>query len=95
MARASFAWSGDLTEEEVRRILREGDPEERARLIGRIVSEAPFEEIWRYVSPADIAANWPVVRRYIWPPDLREVWEWGLRVWGYEVVADAPSGEDA
>jgi hypothetical protein len=95
MPRASFAWSGDLTEEEIRRILREGDPEERARLIGRIVSEAPFEEIWRYFTPTEIAANWPVVRRYIWPPDLREIWEWGLRVWGYEVASDAPSGEGA
>lgn len=86
-------WSGDLTEEEIRRILREGDPEERARLIGRIVAEAPFEVIWQYISPADIAAHWPVVRRYIWPPELREIWEWGLRVWGYAPASEPSPAE--
>lgn len=95
MPRAPFFWSGDLTEEEIRRILREGDAEERARLIGRIVAEAPFEEVWRYLSPDDVAAHWPVVRRYLWPPEVREIWEWGLHVWGYEIASDAPPAEGA
>ncbi len=42
MPRAPLFWSGDLTEEEIRRILRERDAEERAPLIERIVAEAPF-----------------------------------------------------
>ncbi len=77
--RLPFLWDYDLTEEDVRRILREGTPAERGWLIGRILEYAPWEEIWRYLTPDQIAQNLENV--HFRSPRDRELWTYALKRW--------------
>jgi hypothetical protein len=83
--RPYFIWNADLTEEDVRRILASDDEYERTRMIGHIVRNARFDDVWKYVTVQDIVDNWRIVRGFLWPPSLRELWTWALQVWGYDV----------
>ncbi|HET92127.1 MAG TPA: hypothetical protein ENN99_15515 [Chloroflexi bacterium] len=83
--RPYFIWNADLTEQDVRRILTGDDKYEREQIIGHIVRNARFEDIWKYVTIQDILDHWHVVRGFLWPPSLRELWTWALQVWGYDV----------
>lgn len=77
--RLPFLWDYDLSEEEVRKILREGTPAERAWLIGRILEYAPWEEIWRYLTPRQIARDFDHIR--FRSTRDRELWEYALKRW--------------
>ncbi len=79
MRRLSFLWDYDLSEEDVRRILREGTPTERGWLIGRILEYAPWEEIWQYLTPQQIARDLEHVR--FRSPRDRELWTYALKRW--------------
>jgi hypothetical protein len=83
--RPYFVWNADLTEQDVRQILAGDDQHERARMIGHIVRNARFEDVWKYITVQDAVDNWRVVRGFLWPPDLCELWTWALQVWGYDV----------
>lgn len=83
--RPYFIWNADLTEQDVRDILTGDDDYAREQMIGHIVRNARFEDIWKYVTIQDVLDNWRVVRGFLWPPSLREVWAWALQVWGYDV----------
>jgi hypothetical protein len=83
--RPYFIWNADLTEQDVRDILAGDDDYERQRMIGHIVRNARFEDIWHYITIQDILDNWRIVRGFLWPPSLRELWTWALHVWGYDV----------
>lgn len=77
--RLSFLWDYDLSQEDVRRILREGTPTERGWLIGRILEHAPWEEIWRYLTPEQIERDFEHLR--FRSPRERELWAYALKRW--------------
>lgn len=79
MRRLSFLWDYDLSEEDVRRILREGTPTERGWLIGRILEYAPWEEIWQYLTPQQIARDMEYVR--FRSARDRQLWTYALKRW--------------
>jgi hypothetical protein len=54
-------------------------------MIGHIVRNARFEDIWKYITVQDVVDNWRVVRGFLWPSSLRDLWTWALQVWGYDV----------
>ena len=83
--RPYFIWNADLTEQDVRQILASDDEYERTRMIGHIVRNARFDDVWKYVTLQDVIDNWRIVRGFLWPPSLREVWTWAPQVWGYDV----------
>lgn len=77
--RLPFLWDYDLSEEDVRRILRQGTPMERAWLISRILEYAPWEEIWRYLTPQQIARELEHIR--FRSARDRELWTYALKRW--------------
>ncbi len=77
--RLSFLWDYDLSEEEGHRMLRQGTPAERAWLIGRILEYAPWEEIWRYLTPRQIAEDFEQIR--FRSPREGELWAYALKRW--------------
>ena len=79
--RLSFLWDYDLSEEDVRRILREGTPVERGWLIGRILEYAPWEEIWHYLTPEQIERDFERIR--FRSERERELWAYALKRWLY------------
>jgi len=78
--RLDFFWDCDLSEEDVRRIVRQGDPAERAWVITRILEYCTWEGIWRYLTLADIRRD--LDRRSFRRAQDRELWAYALDRWG-------------
>jgi len=56
----------DLTEQDARQILAGDDEYERERMIGHIVRNARFEDIWKYITVQDIVDDWRVFANCLW-----------------------------
>jgi hypothetical protein len=78
-ARLYFFWDYDLQEADIRRIMSDGDPMEQAWVVGRILEFAKWEDIWRYLTVADIRRSFDQLcfRR----ARDRELWAYALDRW--------------
>lgn len=74
----------DVTDEELRRILDEGDEETRAWAISHLLRYAQWDDIWTYVSREEVRDIFPVLEL---PDNLRTAWGRMLKV-----EAEAPVG---
>lgn len=77
--RLYFLWDYDIGEEEIRHILRQGNPTEKAWLITRILEYAKWDDIWRYLTTADIRQN--LDRLQFRRSQDRELWAYALERW--------------
>ncbi|MBC8446527.1 MAG: hypothetical protein H8D78_02145 [Chloroflexi bacterium] len=77
--RPYFFWDYEITDEEIRRILRDGIPSEKAWIISRILEYAKWDDIWRYLTLADIRDNFAKLH-FRWRQD-RELWAYALDRW--------------
>jgi len=77
-----FLWDYDLTEEEVRKILKEGDEFSRLWLMGRILSHARFEDVFKYLTLKDILTVFPKLKMR---KEIKKAWERAFSAWGYHV----------
>jgi hypothetical protein len=79
--RPYFLWSeGErLSEEALRAKLCSDDPRERALWMGRVLREARFNDVWRYVSLQQVLADWPLVERHL--GRRRAFWQFTLGEW--------------
>jgi hypothetical protein len=78
--RLYFFWDYDeLSDEEIRYILRDGTPSEKARVISRILEYAKWDDIWRYLTLADIRDNF--ANLHFRRPQDRELWAYALDRW--------------
>jgi hypothetical protein len=78
--RIYFFWDYDITGDEIRRILCHGTQAERAWVISRILEYAKWDDIWRYLTVADIRQGFEHLR-FRHPQD-RELWAYALDRWG-------------
>lgn len=79
--RPYFIWDYDLTEAEIHEILRGDDEDQKAWLIARLLESARYEDIWHYISLAELRSIFPKLQL---KPQVRAVWEFALSVWGVE-----------
>lgn len=77
--RPYFLWDVDVTEDELRARLRSPDPDTRAQWQGRILREARFDDVWRYLSLDDVLRDWPQIRIHL--GRSRRFWEWLFQGW--------------
>lgn len=77
--RPYFFWDYEITDEEIRRILRDGIPSEKAWIISRILEYAKWDDIWRYLTLADIRDNFADLR--FRRSQDRELWAYALGRW--------------
>ena len=56
--RPDFLWDEPTTRFELKQILSGGNDEARLYYAAKILREARFEEVWEYLSPTFLAANW-------------------------------------
>ena len=75
-----FLWDYDLTEDEIKAILR-GEDEQKAWLVARLLESARYEDIWEYISFAELRAIFPKLQL---KPQVRAVWEFAFHVWESE-----------
>ncbi len=78
--RPYFIWDYDLTEEDVRAILRGDNEYEKVQMMVRIMESAKREDIWKYLTLSEVKRYWPQISRRM-RREVREVWSWALEVW--------------
>lgn len=62
MNRPYFIWDYDISENRIREILLSGNETERLWLVGRILSHARYEDVWKYLKVKDIVDLFPKLR---------------------------------
>jgi hypothetical protein len=77
--RLYFFWDYDLSEQDIRRIVRQGDPAEKAWVISRILEYAKWDDIWRYLTVGEIRRNFE--RLAFRRAQDRELWAYALDRW--------------
>ena len=80
--RPYFLWDYDLTEDDVRRILSGENQTDKKWLMARILTNAHFDDVWKYLSVRDIVDNFKDLRMR---SQTKNVWHRALTVWGYYV----------
>lgn len=74
-----FFWDYDLTEDDVRAILRGENESEKIWVISRILQAAHWEDIWRFLKLQDVRNNFDKIQ---WrTPYLKELWSHAFEVW--------------
>ena len=64
-ARPYFLWSEPITVGQLRAILRgEQGPYLHDVYEGTLLREARIEEVWKFLTPQQIAQDWPRIQRY-------------------------------
>ena len=78
--RPYFFWVEDVSVAELRAALEPGrDEHERLRLLGKLLREARDVDVWRFVTPSDVAAALPALGRRV--GRRRRFWEFLVNGW--------------
>lgn len=77
--RPYFLWDEDVSIAEFRQTLAVAKPRERARLIGKLMREARDTDVWTFVTPREVWAEFPSVRMYL--GRRRPFWDYLLNAW--------------
>lgn len=77
--RPYFLWDCDLNDAEFRARLADPDPQVRAALTGKLMRQAKPDDVFRYVTEADVRALWGLVLPYLGVS--RAFWVWLFGVW--------------
>lgn len=78
--RPYFLWDTDMTLDRLEELLRSGDRETRAYLVGKLMRQAKPDDVFTFVSVEEIRELWDELTRYL--GRSRPMWEWLLDVWG-------------
>lgn len=78
-ARPYFLWNESTTVGELRRLL--GDTQDRLwpQYAGTLLREARVHEVWRFLSPATVAREFPRFEKHL--GRRRKLWKYLLEVW--------------
>ena len=80
--RPYFIWDYDLTEGDVYRLLQGENEVDRRWMLGRILTSATYDDVWKYTTIKDIVRDFPKLRMR---KEVKEAWSRALTVWGYHV----------
>lgn len=73
-------WDGvRISEDELKGHLASEDSIERGIWAARVMREARFADVWRYVSLADIVRDWELIRRNL--GNKRDFWDFLIEGW--------------
>lgn len=74
-----FLWDYDLTQAQVKKMLREGNDYTKQWLTARILESAKYEDIWKYLTFREVLAMFSKLRL---KKPVKEAWENAFRAWG-------------
>jgi len=74
-----FHWDEPLTVAELRQRLRTGSPEERNRLLSKVLREARDTDVWKFTTPKEVLRLWPRLRLHL--GRRRAFWDFLLHRW--------------
>lgn len=78
-AQPYFIWNEPITISELRRLLQHSDHDVRALWMARIMREARYQDVWRFVELKDIVALFERLRRHL--GRSLPMWEFLLSGW--------------
>lgn len=73
-----FLWDYDLTEDDVHRLLREGNDVEKIWIMSRILESATYEDVWKYTTLKEVKEWFPRLKL---KKSIRNVWTKALTAW--------------
>lgn len=76
--RPYFLWDYDLTDDEVREILRGDNRSDKVWILSRILESARFEDVWKYTSLFEVKSMFNSLKL---KPAVRQAWELALSIW--------------
>lgn len=79
--RPYFLWDYQITEQGVRDILNGSDVAAKTLLITRIVESARYDDVWKYITPAELVRVFPQLTL---KKPVRKAWEYAFSVWGLQ-----------
>ncbi|MGD2155085.1 MAG: hypothetical protein PVG79_17605 [Gemmatimonadales bacterium] len=85
-ARPYFLWTEDLTLDEFRGRLSEADEPERLRLLAVLLREARDLDVWKFVTPEEVAAALPRIAYRL--GRRRRFWEFLIEGWREDGILD-------
>jgi hypothetical protein len=74
-----FLWDEPMTVSALRERLRVASPTEAARLLGKVLREARDTDVWLFVTPHEVAAQWERLAPHL--GRRRPFWEFLLHQW--------------
>jgi hypothetical protein len=77
--RPYFLWDMEMSLEDFRRSLHHDDPDVRAYFLGKLMRQAKPDDVFVFVSVAEIRDLWPGVQRYL--GRSAAFWSWLLQTW--------------
>ena len=77
--RPYFLWDCELTLERYLELLRDPDPDARAYLIAKTMRQAKPDDVFQFITRAEIEALWPRIEPFL--GQSREFWSWILARW--------------
>jgi hypothetical protein len=77
--RPDFLWDELLVRDDLKKILAGDNAEERLYYAAKILREARFEEVWEYLSPTFLAANWDKLHSRL--GRKKRFWEFFYSTW--------------
>ena len=81
-----FLWDDPMTIAELKAFLRSASRPERFRMLGKILREARDPDVWRFIRPAQLAADWNEIEPYL--GRRRGFWKWLLDGWRSDGLLD-------
>lgn len=78
-ARPYFVWDEDVTVAGLRARLASEDPQERALWMGRVMREARYQDVWKFLRLRDVLEWLPRIDRHL--GRSREFWYWLIEGW--------------
>ena len=74
-----FLWSEETTVDELRKILSSESHPERSLYIARLMREAQVTDVWKFLSPQQVADNFEAAAPHL--GRKKDFWEYLLSVW--------------
>jgi len=85
--RPYFLWDEDVSVDELRQTLRAGPEPERMRMMGKMLREARDTDVWRFLTPLDVARALPSLGRRL--GRRRAFWEFLIQGWRDDGLLEA------
>jgi len=77
--RPYFIWDIPVTVGEFRERLRHPDPRERSLWMARVMREARYDDVWRFLSLEQVLQHYDLIRRHL--GRRRRFWDFLLEGW--------------
>ena len=77
--RPYFLWDEDLSVRQLRQKLASKDPSQWRYYAAKIMREARYEDVWRFLSLGRVSGSWDSLRPVL--GRKRELWEFLFSVW--------------